>query len=518
MNISTLLSEFRRNDIYLTTVVGADMHGVEIKSLCVDSRCVTPDSVFFAVRGVTTDGHNYVKQAVIAGACALVVEEPPQIDLTAINPDISIIGVTDVRSAIACAARAFYAYPQQGMYIAGVTGTNGKTTLTYMLDALMRARGLNPALIGTISNRMRGKVFKSSHTTPDVLSLYQMLAAFKVRGADALALEVSSHALVQGRVAGLDFDLGIFTNLTPEHLDYHHDMEAYYKAKSSLFNGAHGCGCHKAVINVADPYGARLASEIPTALLVDSRPGHTSAADVRVVSAQFSLAGIKAEIHTPAATVELHSSLIGSFNLENLCCAMGAGLAMGMSAAETSVCLAQFQPVPGRLERVENALDALILVDYAHTPDALEKAIEAVIALKPKRLLSIVGCGGDRDTSKRPLMAAAAVRASTLTFVTSDNPRTEDPAEIIRQMVAGVVKTGATNLSPEDAKAGCSGYCVIQERADAIKLAVTVLRSGDVLLVAGKGHEDYQIIGTTKHHFDDREHLRTALKKREAAE
>lgn len=523
MIISALIEELRRNGIDMTYAAGTD--GAEINNLCADSRKVTPGSVFFAVRGGTTDGHNYLRQAVAAGACAVVVEESPRIDLARINPAICVIQVADVRIAMAYAARFFYADPplethhksHQNMYIAGVTGTNGKTTLTYMLEALMRARGLTPAVMGTISNRMNGQVFAASHTTPDALSLYQMLRAFKACGADALALEVSSHALEQKRVVGLDFDLGIFTNLTPEHLDYHPDMEAYYRAKARLFSAARGYGCRKAVINIADPYGERLATEVPAALLVDPRPGSASAADIRVISAEFSRAGVRAMIHTPAATVELHSSLIGPFNLENLCCAMGAGLAMGLSAAEAAACLAQLPPVPGRLERVENTLDALVLVDYAHTPDALEKALEAVIALQPKRLLSVVGCGGDRDKSKRPLMAAAAVRASTLALITSDNPRTEDPAEIIRQMVVGATKSGAADLSPAEARAGRGGYCVIQERAEALKFAVSVLQRGDVLLVAGKGHEDYQIIGTTKHHFDDREHLRAALKEREAA-
>ncbi|MDY0211540.1 MAG: UDP-N-acetylmuramoyl-L-alanyl-D-glutamate--2,6-diaminopimelate ligase [Desulfuromonadaceae bacterium] len=521
MRISALLDELRRNgiDLSITDVAGTDR--AEIKDLCSDSRMVEPGSVFFAVRGAIADGHNYLQQAVTAGASAVVVEVQPCINLAEINPEICVIRVADVRTAMAYAARAFYSDAHQKpcpkMYVAGVTGTNGKTTLTYMLEALMQACGLTPAVIGTISNRMDGEVIEASHTTPDVLSLYKMVAVFKARGADALALEVSSHALEQKRVIGLDFDLGVFTNLTPEHLDYHPDMEAYYSAKARLFSAESGYGCRKAVINIADPYGVRLAAEVPAALLVDPRPGSASAADVRVVSAEFSLAGVRAKIRTPAATVELHSNLIGAFNLENLCCAMGAGLAMGLSAAEAVACLAQLQPVPGRLERVENTLGALVLVDYAHTPDALEKALEAVVALKPKRLLSVVGCGGDRDKGKRPLMAAAAVNASALALITSDNPRTENPAEIIRHMVAGATNTGATCLSLEQAKAGVSGYCVMQDRAEALKFAVTVLQPGDVLLVTGKGHEDYQIIGTTKFHFDDREHLRAALKERGTA-
>jgi UDP-N-acetylmuramoyl-L-alanyl-D-glutamate--2,6-diaminopimelate ligase len=309
MKISALVDELSRNGVELE-VTGSD--GAEIMGLCADSRMVTRGSVFFAVCGVSTDGHNYLQQAVTSGACAVVVEKPSSVDLAEINPDICVIHLADVRTAMAVAARAFYSAPRQEscqklnqkMYIAGVTGTNGKTTLTYMLEALMQARGLTPAVIGTISNRMNGKVFESSHTTPDVLSLYQMLPEFKAHGADALVLEVSSHALDQKRVVGLDFDLGVFTNLTPEHLDYHLNMEAYYSAKARLFSAASGYGCRKAVINIADPYGARLAVDVPAALLVDPRLGSTLAADVRVLSAEFSLAGVKTVIYTPAATVE----------------------------------------------------------------------------------------------------------------------------------------------------------------------------------------------------------------------
>jgi len=506
MQITELLNELERNQVALNLQGPVER---EIERLDCDSRSVTPGSMFFALRGEHFDGHAYISQALAAGAVAVVAERAVEV-----KTDVCVIQVEDVRSAMAYVARAFYSQPQQDMFIAAVTGTNGKTTLTYMLEALLRMCGKNPAVVGTISNRMSGKVLETSHTTPDSLSLYKLLADFKSCGADAVALEVSSHALEQKRVLGLDFSLGVFTNLTPEHLDYHSDMESYYAAKAQLFSVAAGYGCRRAVINIADPYGERLAAEIPGALCVDPRVGSTSPAQVRVARATHSLDGIRAEILTPDGRVEICSPLIGPFNLENLCCAIGAGLAMGLSVQDTAVCLAQIPPVPGRLERVENTLDALILVDYAHTPDALEKALEAVTALKPKRLISIVGCGGDRDKTKRPVMAAAAVRASALTLITSDNPRTEDPPAIIRDMLAGLDDSAAQALSTSAIKQGQHGYCVIEDRAAALKLAVEVLEAGDVLLVAGKGHEDYQIIGTTKHHFDDREYLRAALNKR----
>jgi UDP-N-acetylmuramoyl-L-alanyl-D-glutamate--2,6-diaminopimelate ligase len=508
MQVKELIQELEQNRM-VTDVRGCVT--AEINYLESDSRAVLPASMFFALRGKHADGHTYIPKAISNGAVALVVEHPVDVP-----SEVCVIQVKDTRRAMAYAARAFYSYPQQGMFVATVTGTNGKTTLTYMLEALLRRCGKNPAVIGTISNRMQGKVFEASHTTPDSLALYKLLADFKEHGADAIALEVSSHALEQDRVLGLDFDLGVFTNLTPEHLDYHRDMEHYYAAKARLFCAESGYGCRHTVINVADPYGERLAADIPDALKVDPRPGSSSRADIRVTHVTYSLEGINAEITTPKGRVTISSPLIGSFNLENLCCGMGVGLAMGLSLEESAACLAQIPSVPGRLERVENELGALILVDYAHTSDALEKALEAVGALKPKRLISIVGCGGDRDKTKRPLMAAAAVRASTLTLITSDNPRTEDPRAIIRDMLVGLEDSEAQLLSADALKHQAQGYCVVEDRAQALNLAVEVLQEGDVLLVAGKGHEDYQIIGTEKHHFDDREHLRAALKRRAA--
>lgn len=509
MQITAMLDELGRNHVALTFC--GPVEG-EVERLDCDSRMVAPKSMFFALRGVNFDGHAYIPQAIAAGASAVVVENPVDVE-----DHVCVIRVDDVRRAMAFAARAFYSHPQRDMFIAAVTGTNGKTTLTFMLESLLRMCGKNPAVMGTISNRMHGRELDASHTTPDSLSLYRLLADFRTWGADALALEVSSHALEQQRVMGLDFDLGIFTNLTPEHLDYHVDMEAYYAAKARLFSTEAGYGCRHAVINIADPYGERLAAEISDPICIDPRIEGSDQAQIRVTRVEYSLEGIHAEISTPQGSVEIRSPLIGPFNLENLCCGIGAGLAMGLSVQDIAVCLAQVPPVPGRLERVENTFGALVLVDYAHTSDALAKALEAVVALKPKRLITVVGCGGDRDKSKRPIMAATAANASHLTLITSDNPRTEDPHAIIRDMLSGLDGSRVQALTTAQVKQGQSGYCAVEDRAAALGLAVEMLKDGDVLLVAGKGHEDYQIIGNTKHHFDDREQLRLALEKRSAA-
>ena len=503
MNIPDLIEELRSNHIQVASTA---VSSAQVTQLCCDSRALQPGGVFFALPGVQFDGHDFIPQAVAAGASAVVMEAR---DIAL--GDVCGIRVNDVRAAMAYAARAFYHQPQRNMLVVGITGTNGKTTLSYMIEALLRARGNTPAVVGTISNRMQGYSGAASHTTPESLELYRLLAGFKSRGADALALEVSSHALEQNRVLGLDFTLGVFTNLTPEHLDYHADMEEYFAAKTKLFSAAAGYGCERAVINIADPYGARLAAQVGECIKVDPRVKNPADADIQVLAAEYSLDGIKARLQIPEGVIELCSPLIGPFNLENLCCAVGAGLALGLSAEQVGLCLEQVEPVPGRLERVENALGALILVDYAHTSDALEKALEAVHALNPGRLITVFGCGGDRDKRKRPLMGAAAAQASSLAVVTSDNPRTEDPGAIIQQIVAGIKPAGVPELDRAEAAAGRQGYCVIQDRAEALRFAVSMLRRGDVLLVAGKGHEDYQIIGTTKQHFDDREQLRAAL-------
>ncbi|MGM0416309.1 MAG: Mur ligase family protein, partial [Thermodesulfobacteriota bacterium] len=299
MQITAFLNELEQNHVPF------ELQGpvtAEIERLESDSRTVSPGSMFFALSGEHFDGHDYIAQAVDAGAVAVMTEKPVKLE-----QDVCVIQVEDVRHAMAYVARAFYSHPQQDMFVAAVTGTNGKTTLTYMLESLLRMYGKNPAVVGTISNRIQSKVLESSHTTPDSLSLYKLFAEFKSCGADAVALEVSSHALDQKRVQGLDFDLGVFTNLTPEHLDYHRDMESYYTAKAQLFSAAAGYGCERAVINIADPYGERLAAEVPGALCVDPRVGVSSQAHVRVARATHSLDGIRAEILTPGGNVEICS-------------------------------------------------------------------------------------------------------------------------------------------------------------------------------------------------------------------
>lgn len=493
-------------DVPEVTVVSDE---IEITHLAYDSRQVTAGSLFFALRGVLMDGHDFVVDAVARGAVAVVVEQPVEL------PDSIVqVVVPDSRYAMARAATTFYGYPTNKMLVVGVTGTNGKTTMTYLLESILKQAGYTPAVIGTISNRMGDDGVEAEHTTPESLDLQRILAQFHRQGADALVIEVSSHALMQSRVVGLHFDVAVFTNLTPEHLDYHHNMESYFAAKTRLFKEPHLYGEFPAVVNSDDPYGAKLVRELNEPLSVGMHRG----ADVRVSDVEQTLQGTTATIETPAGAVTIHSPLIGVFNLENLLCAVGAGVALKLPIAVIEQGLASANRVPGRLERVENDLGALIVVDYAHTGDALAKALEAVAALKPQRMITIFGCGGDRDKLKRPAMGEVAGRYSHLSIVTSDNPRTEKPGQIIDDICVGIDRICSRLELDADFDRSGKGYVVIEDRHEAIVFAVNQLRAGDLLMIAGKGHEDYQVIGTKKIHFDDREQVQMALQQRKQRE
>ncbi len=478
----------------------------EISGLFYDSRQIKPGGLFFALRGEKTDGHDFIPQAVSAGAVAVLVERE-----VSLPPGVSGYIAKDGRRAMALAAAAFYGDPSADMLVFGVTGTNGKTTVTYLIEAVLRASGRRPAVLGTVNYRFGDIVLPSEHTTPESVDLLRTIAEFRRMGADAIVMEVSSHALAQRRVDGVRFDAGVFTNLTPEHLDYHGDMESYFSEKRRLFtlvsqNGGVG------IVNVDDPYGRRLAAEIGSVVTC----GLGEEAQVRAKSWSLSMEGIAAEVQTPDGEFDLRSRLLGDYNLHNLLCAAGAAWGAGLSLAKVAEGLCGAPPVPGRLERIDNDLGALLLVDYAHTGDALEKVLSTLSELKPRRLITIFGCGGDRDRRKRPVMGEIAARFSDLAVVVSDNPRTEDPLAIIAEIRQGVVKVHPREWSRDEARDSQGrGFVVIPDRREAIRFAVSLLRRGDLLLVAGKGHEDYQIIGREKFHFDDREELRRALERLE---
>jgi len=477
-----------------------------IGGLAYDSRRVTPGVCFFALRGSSVDGHAFIDQALQAGATVIVMEESRPLPAT-----ILAIRVTDSRQALALASALYFDTPAKKMVSIGVTGTNGKTTITYLLEAILQAAGRRPAVIGTVNYRFGSLQQPASHTTPESLELQQTLAEFHAAGADALVMEISSHALDQNRVDGIPLKVGIFTNLTPEHLDYHKTMDAYFASKRRLFADYIVPAKAAAVINIDDAYGQRLAAEFKDSWTCGLGDG----ARIQAQNVALSRAGVDFDVTLPDGLIHIHSPLLGRFNISNLLCAITAAASLGIDGATIVAGLGQAVNVPGRLERVKNTRDALVLVDYAHTGDALENVLTTLCDLKPRRLITVFGCGGDRDRRKRPVMGEVAARYSDLVIVTSDNPRTEDPAAIIAEILPGVQSRFADELTEESAFAPMAcGYRVMADRRTALGFAVALLQPGDLLLVAGKGHEDYQIIGHQRLHFDDREELRDALLKK----
>ncbi|PLX98562.1 MAG: UDP-N-acetylmuramoyl-L-alanyl-D-glutamate--2,6-diaminopimelate ligase [Desulfuromonas sp.] len=478
-------------------------HEQTLSCMHYDSRRIESGWAFFALRGEKVDGHDYIAQALENGASVVVMEEPRPLP----NGVVGLV-VQNSRMALAQAAALVYDEPTAEIPVVGVTGTNGKTTITYLVEALMREGGRCPAVLGTINYRFGEELHPSQHTTPEAPELLGRLADFRTRGCDALVMEVSSHALAQYRVDGVDFNVAVFTNLTPEHLDYHRDMDDYFASKVRLFDELLAKHTGHAVINLDDAYGAKLAARTPGAITYGMEEG----AKVHPQEMQLGLNGIIGTIATPAGPVAINSPLVGSFNLSNLLAAVATGIALGYTPTLITAGLLNAPQVPGRMERVDNEREALILVDYAHTGDALEKVVDASRELQPRRLITVFGCGGDRDRSKRPVMGRVAAAQSDLVVVTSDNPRSEDPDAIIDDILPGLQEHFSAGMTPDEAKAGsASGYCVIPDRREAIRFAVSLLRKDDLLLVAGKGHEDYQIIGNERSHFDDREEIRKAL-------
>ena len=468
-----------------------------------DSRQVRHGDAFFALRGVVSDGHSFIFSAIANGAKVVFCEE-----LTEGLESVTTVVVENSRQTMAMAAAEFYGNPTSDMKVVGVTGTNGKTTITYFLEAILNQAGLSPAVVGTINYRFGTDLRQAPHTTPESHDLMKQVSDFKENGARSLVMEVSSHALDQCRADGVHFQVGVFTNLTPEHLDYHQDMERYFTSKYRLFKELLPRDNGRAVINIDDAYGQRLATMLPEALTC----GRDQGADVHPKNLDVSLQGIRGQVVTPLGTVDIASPMLGDFNVENLLCAIAAAVALDLSPQTIAAGLAKATGVPGRLELIENDREAVILVDYAHTGDALRRAIEAMQALAPQRILTIFGCGGDRDRSKRPVMAEVAARGSDIAIATSDNPRSEDPEQILDDVRSGLVKVHEHEWSKAEAKNAIGKGCVvISDRREAIQFAVEILRPGDLLLVAGKGHEDYQILGTGRIHFDDREELRKAL-------
>lgn len=470
----------------------------EIEGISTNSHTCEQGDLFIGMPGMRVDGGEFWSSAMGAGAIAAIIS-PQAAQKKPPSNGFLVLTARNMNQACAEVATAFYGYPAQQLTMIGVTGTNGKTTTTHLIEFFLNQAQMSTALFGTLYTRWRGFEQTAVHTTPFAVDLQAQLAEAVQAGSKLGVMEVSSHALAQGRVQGCTFATAIFTNLTQDHLDYHQDMEDYFAAKSLLFTPQYLQG--KAIINLDDPYGKRLLASLDPEQAWSYNVSD-SGADLWTSDLSYQASGVAGILHTPQGEAEFHSPLVGQFNLANLLAAVGAALHLGVDLGTIVAQLPQFAGVPGRMERVQIQEDPHIsvIVDYAHTPDSLQNLLQAARPFIRGKMICVFGCGGDRDRTKRPLMGKIAAQLADLAVVTSDNPRTEDPQAIINDILAGI----PANVEP----------MVISDRAAAIHQAIQGAKPGDGVLIAGKGHEDYQILGTEKIHFDDREQAREALEAR----
>ncbi len=508
------------------------LENLEISAITADSRQVGPGGLFVAVPGQAADGHDFVDEAIGKGCAAVLVEQGRY---TAKGKRKAIcLEVDDTQKALGKIAASFYRYPANSMKLVAITGTNGKTTSSYLVEAVIREAGGNPGVIGTVNYRYNGIELPAPLTTPDPIALQELLRKMADGGVTHVIMEASSHALEQKRLYGLKFDAALFTNLSRDHLDYHGDMVSYYESKKKLFldylkeDG-------KAVVVKPEsgkeerdvesgqyPWGNRLVKELLSS--VEWRSGARGEKDIitcgftdtKIKAGSFTedLHGIEAELNTPLGAVHISTPLVGDFNVRNLLGVVGVGIALGIKPEVIAQGLAKAKNgAPGRLERVAPDYKAAIFVDYAHTPDALENVLKTLRKLTPGRLIVVFGCGGDRDRGKRPLMGELAGRIADVALITSDNPRTETPAKIVADIEQGIKRLALPRMRAEALlkRPYLKGYDVIVSRREAIATAVRYARQGDIVLISGKGHENYQIIGKTRKFFDDRVEARRQL-------
>jgi UDP-N-acetylmuramoyl-L-alanyl-D-glutamate--2,6-diaminopimelate ligase len=470
--------------------MGADT-GAEVTSLAYDSRRVQPGTLFFAIQGEKTDGHKFIPQALERGAVAIVSERLAPDELAA-----RWVCVPKIRRALADAARTFYGHPENHLLLIGITGTNGKTTTTFLIESILRAAGIRAGLFGTIEYRIADQVFTATNTTPESLDLISAFAQMVETHAKAVVMEVSSHALAQERVWGFRFDVAIFTNLTRDHLDFHKDFDHYFEAKRRLFEGLGTPPPECAVINVDDPWGVKLLGLTYPRLITY---GISAEAQVKPKQMNESPAGLEGLVATPSGKIQINSPLVGRANLANILAATATGVALGVAKDRIEEGIASLTAVPGRFERIEEGQPFLVLVDYAHTDDALRNVLKTARYLTRNRLIVVFGCGGDRDRTKRPRMGEAAGSLADFVVLTSDNPRSEDPLLIMSDALVGLQKTGKPYIAEVD-------------RQVAIRKALEAAREGDTVVLAGKGHETYQVLKDRTVPFDDREMARRILR------
>ncbi|MFP4225754.1 MAG: UDP-N-acetylmuramoyl-L-alanyl-D-glutamate--2,6-diaminopimelate ligase [Desulfobacterales bacterium] len=482
----------------------------EISAIQYRSDAVGAGGMFVAIKGLRTDGHKYVADAIARGAAAVVAEE----EVPAAS-DLPVIRVKNARKALALSAARFYGNPADQLVMIGITGTNGKTTVAFLIEQILESQHMPAGIIGTINYRYGGEVFANPLTTPEAPELQRILSNMRDAGVTHVVMEVSSHGIALDRIYGCLFDVGVFTNLSQDHLDFHQNMTAYWQTKKRLFTDYLRPGKRRAnacaVINTMDPKGREMAEQIHHCLVITVGAG--SKEKVYPIQTAVDQTGIQAEIQTPAGIAAINSELVGGFNLENILCAVGAGLALSLPVARIADGISAFKNVPGRLERISDAAGRHVFVDYAHTPKALENVLETLRAANPGRLICIFGCGGDRDPGKRPKMGEIAGRLSDLVVITSDNPRTEPPMEIIEAIRRGTQAVLPRQMAADALEEGWTqtGYVVEPDRKKAIYLGIRAAKPGDTVLIAGKGHETYQIVGNRVLDFDDRQIARQGL-------
>jgi UDP-N-acetylmuramoyl-L-alanyl-D-glutamate--2,6-diaminopimelate ligase len=492
--IKTTLADLVRETAGMTELAVGN-GSTEINSIEYDSRNVQKGSLFIAIEGFKNDGHSYINAALKKGASAvLIAKNRNQIYARLRANGTAMLTADDPRGALSRISAAFYGFPSRSMMMIGITGTNGKTSITYMLESIMKIHGMSTGVIGTINYRWGNKVLKAENTTPESKDLQQTLYRMKLDGVEVVIMEVSSHALELRRADDIDFDSVVFTNLTRDHLDFHHDFDSYFTAKKRLFDILESsskkgrCG----VVNSDDPYGKSLYLIKNQFSYPVKCFGINAESDYMPdrQSIKNTIHGLSFKLERPVQGIEVNLKLLGTFQLYNSLAALAASHQMGVSFEEIAAGLGDLVSVPGRFDVLKTGKGFIVIVDYAHTVDALHKLLKSVSELEHRRIITVFGCGGDRDRTKRPLMGKAAEDNSDTAIVTSDNPRTEDPDSIIREIVSGFTK---------------NNHEVIPDREQAIARAIDLAREGDIVVIAGKGHEDYQIIGTEKMHFDDKE-------------
>lgn len=479
MRLSELLSRVPFKSVENTEADRLDT--IDIKGVAQDTRKVKQGFLFVCIEGYTVDGHKFVDQAVAEGAIAIVAEKP-------VESNVPVVYVKDTKKALPQLAAAYYEYPSEALRLYGVTGTNGKTTVTHMIDHILRENHRKTGLIGTLYNRIGDEIHPTPNTTPETVTLQSLFAEMNEEKVTDCVMEVSSHALYEGRIWGVDFDVAIFTNLSQDHLDFHGTMDNYFLAKSLLFSqlGSSYAGKEKfAVINIDDEYGEKLLPLTSASIITY---GCNGKGDLQAQNIESKAGGTHFELVVNEQVYPVKLPQIGNFNVYNALAAIGAVYAKGLKIEDIVPALATFNGVRGRMELVPNDKELTLIVDFAHTPDGLKNVLGTLQLIKQGKIITVVGSGGDRDKTKRPLMAQAAADLSDQVILTSDNPRTEDPEAILQDMLAGV---DAANVE------------TIVDRREAIAHALTLAKPQDIVLVAGKGHETYQIIGTIKYDFDD---------------